>query len=105
MAWIGLGFTSPDPGIVLDELFDGTTLGTGDVSHFDSPVWNAALRKASLLTGQARYRAFGGLDIDLAREQAPSVAYGVDNALTLVSARTGCVIVNPFLDLAAVCVK
>ena len=38
-------------------------------------------------------------------EQAPSVAYGVDNALTLVSARTGCVIVNPFLDLAAVCVK
>jgi hypothetical protein len=28
-----------------------------------------------------------------------------ENALTFVSKRTGCVVVNPFLDLAAVCLK
>jgi hypothetical protein len=43
--------------------------------------------------------------VELARDEAPAVAYGVDSALTLVSARTGCVIVNPYLDLAAVCLR
>ena len=34
-----------------------------------------------------------------------AIPYAYDNALTLVSARTGCVIVNPYLDLAAVCLS
>jgi hypothetical protein len=57
------------------------------------------------LTGAARYRTYGRLDIDLARDEAPAVAYGVDDALTLVSARTGCIIVNPYFDLSAACIK
>ncbi len=107
MAWIGWQFTEPDPGQVL-ELFDGRTIGTAantNYSYFNSSKWNEALRHASALRGEARYSAYGRLDVELARTEAPAVAYGVDNALSLVSARTGCVIVNPYLDLAAVCLR
>ena len=108
MGWVGWDFTEPDPGAVLNSLFDGSTIGkpgNANWSYFNSPRWNSALRRASRLTGEARYRAYGRLDVELARDEAPAVAYGVDSALTLVSARTGCVIVNPYLDLAAVCLK
>jgi peptide/nickel transport system substrate-binding protein len=108
MADVGWGLAEPDPGNALNELFDGGLIGTPssfDWSYFDSPKWNRALRTASQLTGEARLRAYGKLDVELARNAAPAVAYGVDNALTLVSSRTGCVIANPYLDLAAVCLK
>jgi peptide/nickel transport system substrate-binding protein len=107
MAWIGFAFTTPDPGS-FGGLFDGSTIGkpgNANVAYLNSPRWNRALRQASRLTGEARYRAFGRLDIELARDEAPYVAYGVDNAITLVSSRTGCVVVNPALDLDAVCLK
>jgi peptide/nickel transport system substrate-binding protein len=107
MAYLGVGF-GPDPGDWLTGLFDGALIGTpgnSNLSYFDSPAWNRALRQASRLTGQARYRAFGKLDVQIARDAAPAVAYGFDNALTVVSARTGCVVVNPELDLAAACLR
>jgi peptide/nickel transport system substrate-binding protein len=49
-----------------------------------------------------------GLELEveqLARDAAPAIPYGVPNELTLVSAKTGCVVLNPFLDLTAVCLK
>ena len=109
MGWIAWFLSpAPDPGGVLTTLFDGSTIGTPDNknwSYFNSPKWNAAFRRASRLKGKALYRTFGRLDLELAREEAPAVAWGVLNAFTPVSARTGCVIVNPDLDLAAVCLK
>jgi ABC-type transport system substrate-binding protein len=108
MGWIGWEFTEPDPGQALNGLFDGGLIGTPsniDWSYFDLPKWNRLLRRANRLTGQTRYRAYGKLDVELARDEAPAVVYGVDNTLTLVSARTGCVVTNPALDLAAVCLK
>jgi ABC-type transport system substrate-binding protein len=109
MAWIGFDFRLDlDPGVVLNSLFDGGTIGQPNNfnwSYFNSPKWNRALRRASTLTGSARYRAYGRLDLALARDAAPAVAWGVDNAFTLVSARTHCVVVNPWLDLDAVCLK
>jgi peptide/nickel transport system substrate-binding protein len=107
MGWVGWLSTEPDPALV-GQLFDGTTIGQPtniNWSYFNSPKWNRAIAQASQLTGEARYRAYGQLDVELARDEAPGVAYGVDNALSLVSARTGCVIVNPYLDLDAVCLK
>jgi peptide/nickel transport system substrate-binding protein len=107
MGWIGFVTFEPDPVSMLF-LFDGSTIGTApnqNYSYFDEPRFNRLFRKASLLTGEARYRAYGELDVELARDAAPAVAYGVDNVLTLVSARAGCVIVNPYLDVAAVCLK
>ena len=108
MGWIGWFFTEPDPGAALVPLFDGRTIGqpgNENYSYFNSPTWTRRFSRASGLTGEARYRAFGRLDVELARKEAPAVAYGVDDALTLVSARTRCVVVNPYLDLATVCLK
>jgi hypothetical protein len=48
---------------------------------------------------------FGALDVRLARDAAPAAAYQLDNALALVSARTGCVVVKATLDLAAACLR
>jgi hypothetical protein len=43
--------------------------------------------------------------VRLSRDAAPGIPYGVTNALTFVSAKVGCVVRNPFLDLTAVCLK
>jgi peptide/nickel transport system substrate-binding protein len=104
----GIGWLSdPDPGL-LSALFDGTTIGKPDFanySYFNSPHYNRLLQHAAAQTGTARYRAYGSLDIDLAQNAAPAVAYAYDNALTLVGPRTRCVVLHPDLDLAAVCLK
>jgi peptide/nickel transport system substrate-binding protein len=103
ISWTGLS----DPGF-LSFLFDGRSIGdpqSGNWSYFNSPAVNRKLDAASRLTGAARYRAFGELDIVLSRDHAPAIPYGVPNALTFVSADTGCAVVNPTLDLTAVCLK
>jgi ABC-type transport system substrate-binding protein len=109
IGWIGweAGFPLPDPSSLL-AIFDGRTIGRTDnynYSYFDSPRYNALLERASRLTGDARARAYGDLDVDLARNAAPAIALSYDNVLTLVSDRTRCVVVRPYLDLAAVCLR
>jgi peptide/nickel transport system substrate-binding protein len=107
IAWSGWLANLPDPD-VLNDLFEGKSIGNpaaANESYFDSPVYNERLEAASKLTGSARYRTYGKLDVDLARDAAPAIAYAYDSALTLVSQRTGCVVVNPYLDLAAACLK
>ena len=109
IAWIGwnAGIPVPDPSLL--EIFDGRTIGTPEnpnFSYFDSPRYNRRLEAASRMPiGPARSRAYGDLDVELARNAAPAIAFAYDNVLTFVSARTGCVVVNPDLDLAAVCLK
>jgi peptide/nickel transport system substrate-binding protein len=108
MAWYNTLLTTLDPGTSLNGLFDGGAIGTpanGNFSYFNSARWNRALRRASRLSGKARFRTYGRLDVRLAREAAPTLAWSVDNALTLVSARTGCVVANPYLDVEAACLK
>jgi peptide/nickel transport system substrate-binding protein len=105
---IGWETTIPDPSL-LNSLFDGRTIGKpgfSNYSYFDSPRYNRLLDQASRLrAGAERYRTYGKLDVQLARDAAPAIAYAYDNVFTLVSRRTGCVIVKPYLDLAAVCLK
>jgi peptide/nickel transport system substrate-binding protein len=100
--------TRPDPEI-LNDSFDGRGIGQPDNSnwsYFNSPKYNRRLAAASRLpSGPERYRTYGQLDVDIARNAAPAIAVAYDNALTFVSKRTGCVVVNPNLDLAAVCLK
>jgi peptide/nickel transport system substrate-binding protein len=98
----------PDPSSPLS-LFDGRTIGeptNQNWSYFNSPKYNRALEAASRLpVGAERYRTYGELEIDITRNVAPAIPYAHLNALTLVGPRTGCVVVNPVLDLAAVCLK
>ena len=97
-----------DPYAVLNVLFDGRMIGTPysfDIGYFDSPKYNTLLDADSRLTGSARYRAYGKLDVDLVRNAAPMVAYESDSALSFVSKRVGCIVLNPYLDLASVCLR
>ena len=97
LAWLGFVAAYNDPA----GFFDGFT----DFSHLKSPSYKRQLASAAQLSGPARYRAYGKLDVDLARDSAPAIAAMVVNAWAFVSARTGCVVMNPFLDLTAVCLK
>jgi len=108
MTVLGFGPDYWDPYAILNVLFDGRMIGTPytfDLGYFDSPKYNALLAGASKLTGPKRYRTYGQLDVDLAQNAAPMVAYESESALSFVSKRVGCIVLNPFLDLAAVCVK
>ena len=90
-------------------IFDGRTLASPDSnnnwSYFDSPKFNRLLQEASLLKGAARYRAYAEIDVQISREAAPAVPYALLSAIAFVSARTDCVVMNPFFDLTAVCLK
>jgi ABC-type oligopeptide transport system substrate-binding subunit len=88
-------------------LFDGRTIRATDntnYAYFDSAEYNRKLARAASLTGQARYRAFGALDVDLARNAAPWAAYAVENDRRFFSSRVGGYFAHPVygLDLAAI---
>lgn len=99
---------SPEPAWFSD-LFDGRTIGqpgNSNFSYFNSPRYNRLFDEARRLpAGPERNRAFGKLDVELSRDAAPTIPYVNGNAATFVSARTRCVVLNPWLDLTAVCLK
>ena len=91
-------------------LLDGTTIRAAnnvDFSYFNSPAYNRKIAAAASLVGQARYRAFGNLDVDLAKNAAPLASYITDNTRILVSKSTGCVCYHPVfeLDIPSICKK
>jgi ABC-type transport system substrate-binding protein len=107
LAWVGFLLPVPDPNAALG-IFDGRFIGQPDNenwSYFDSARYNRLFERAGRLVGPARYRAYGDLDVQLARDAAPAIAVVNSNTWAFVSARTGCVVLNPFLDLTAVCLK
>jgi peptide/nickel transport system substrate-binding protein len=99
-----------DPAAILHPSFDGRILrptGNTNVAYFNDPRFNRRFAAVTRLRGRARYRAYGKLDVDLARSGAPAVAYGVVPQTAFVSQRIGCVRLNPLngLSLGAVCLK
>jgi peptide/nickel transport system substrate-binding protein len=90
-------------------LFDGRTIADapyfGNWSYFNSPRYNRLLDRASRLTGESRYRAYGDLDVQLSRDAAPAIPFAALNAVTFVSANVGCIVLKPELALTAVCLK
>jgi peptide/nickel transport system substrate-binding protein len=107
LAWIGWTVDTNDPQGFLG-IFDGRTIGRPDSenwSYFNSPEFNRLIERAGRLSGRARYRAYGELDVRLTRDAAPAIAVANNNAWAFVSARTGCIVMNPRLDLTAVCLK
>jgi ABC-type transport system substrate-binding protein len=96
-----------DPFQYVNTLFDGRFIGETNFSRFNSVKYNRLLRHAAGLRGEARYRAYGKLDVQLAREAAPYVVVGHLNEPTFVSKRVDlrCVVLRPTLDLTAVCLN
>jgi peptide/nickel transport system substrate-binding protein len=99
-----------DPADILGSLLDGRYVPKAgsygsNWAYFNSPKYNRLLRRAAQLSGTARYREYGRLDIQIARNEAPLASYEVEDVYTFVSKRAGCLVLNPSLDLSAVCLK
>jgi peptide/nickel transport system substrate-binding protein len=96
-----------DPYQFLDALLNGRQLRakfSGNFARFDSPRFNQLLARASRLTGRARFRAYGKIDVEAARDAAPYAAYMNVPDFTFVSKRVGCLVHN-HVDLTAVCLR
>jgi peptide/nickel transport system substrate-binding protein len=100
----------PDPYDFL-QLFDGRTIQdvqNNNISYFDDSAYIAKLDAAQALSGEARYAAFGDLDVELARDSAPWAALDYRNIRELFSDRVGGQIYQPAygsIDLAALYVR
>jgi peptide/nickel transport system substrate-binding protein len=110
LGFFGYTMDYPDPYDFL-QLVDGRQIeseNNGNLSYFSSPRYDRQISAANRLPpGQRRYRAFGKLDVSIAREASPMVALFHTDTAILVSKRVGCLAFNgvfPF-DLAAVCLK
>jgi len=108
----GCGDIAPyfDPYALLNLAFDGSLIHASsntNLSYFDDPAYNRKLETAAGLAGTARYRAYGRLDVDLARNAAPAVPYAVFNHTAFVAPRIGCVRMSPVYgaSLGALCLK
>jgi ABC-type transport system substrate-binding protein len=107
LALVAFGTTLRDPSEQI-ERFHGRWVGQPGFlnwSYFDSPKFNRLMDQAARLSGDERYRAYGELDVQLSRDAAPAIPFANLTELTFVSARVGCIVLNPALDLTAVCLK
>jgi ABC-type oligopeptide transport system substrate-binding subunit len=102
VSWIG---AFPDPFDYTNSLFDSRQAGKTNVGRFSSPRYDGLMRRTATLSGEARYRAYGDLDVQLARDAAPRLQIAWEGATTFVSKRVGCIVLRPELDLAAACLK
>ena len=94
-----------DPFQYVNFLFDPRYANVGNIGRFDSPTYTARMRRAGRLQGNERYRAYGDLDVELARDAVPSAPISFFNEATLVSDRVGCIVLRPTLDLTAACLR
>jgi peptide/nickel transport system substrate-binding protein len=99
-----------DPLAFLVPLFDGSHIkekGNNDFSLLDNPSLNRRLEAATRLTGPERYRVSEQLDLELARDQAPFIAYATWATHDFFSLRIGCHVLQPVYgtDLGALCVR
>lgn len=106
---LALGLWQPsyvDPYAYLNQLLDGRYAGGTNFTRFDSKSYNQQMRRtARVLQVSGRSRAYGALDVRLARDAAPLAAVDFLKEPTLVSKRVGCIVLRPVLDLTAVCLK
>jgi ABC-type oligopeptide transport system substrate-binding subunit len=107
----GWGADYPDPYNFINVLLDGRKIqATNNVneSYFNNPAYNKKMEDASRLSGAARLQAYGNLDIDIMKNQAPLAPYINTNGRLFVSESFGCFnwsAVNSNINFVAVCKK
>ena len=74
----------PDPANFLGEAIGGP-------GGFNDPRFRRAVERASRLSGEARYRAFAQLDLQVMRDEAPVAPFLTVVSTPFVSANVGCV--------------
>jgi len=106
----GWSADTPDPAAMLVPLLDGSRIRAvhnTDIAYFDESRYNRRLDAAARLTGSRRYRAYGALDVQIARDAAPYIALANPARVDFFSSRMGCEVDQPVygVDLAALCVR
>ena len=99
----GWGGTEVDPFDFLDVLLNGNNIEEAsnvNVAYFNNSNINAELARANPLTGAARYRAYGKLDVEIMTEYAPWVPIDNPNALEFNSARLRGYVLQPSIGKA-----
>ena len=110
IAWEGWIADYADPYDFINVLLSGDNLhdsNNNNVAYFNDPKYNNAIKTASLLSGAARYKAYGNLDVQMMQQNPPWAALYNYNDRILVSNRVGCFTFNSIysVDLAALCIK
>lgn len=100
----------PDPFDFINVLLDGSHLqdaNNNDLAYFTDPAWLKKMQQAAALSGPARDKAYGDLDVQLMLQQAPWAARAVPNNRVFVSSRVGCFTLHAVygVDFAALCLK
>lgn len=93
MYWIGWFADYPDPYDFINILLDGRTIGPRNninTAYFNVSAYNRKMDAAARLTGDARYRAYGSLDIDITRNESPLVVLFNSNVREFISDKVGC---------------
>jgi peptide/nickel transport system substrate-binding protein len=89
----GWGMDYPDPSNFINVLLDGRRIQADNnvnASYFNNATYNRRMDQAYALSGQARLTAYGLLDRDIMRDQAPVAPYISTNARILTSTKVGC---------------
>jgi peptide/nickel transport system substrate-binding protein len=101
----------PDPVDFINILLDGNNIhaqNNVNVALMNVPKFNTAMREAAQLSGPPRYEAYGKLDGDIMREQAPWAPMYNGTVREFISPRVGCYLYQPafgVMDLAAACLE
>jgi ABC-type oligopeptide transport system substrate-binding subunit len=99
-----------DPYDFINVLLSGDNLhasNNNNVAYFNDPKYNKAMRDASLLSGDARYKAYGNVDVSISKDNPAWASRSNSNNRELVSSRVGCFTYNNIYgpNLAAMCIK
>jgi ABC-type oligopeptide transport system substrate-binding subunit len=99
-----------DPYDFINVLLDGRNIqeqNNNNFAYLNDPKFNKQMTQASLLSGAARYKAYGNLDVAMMQEAVPWAPRANANNRMLVSKRVGCFSYSAIytVDLAALCLK
>lgn len=95
IGWIADYF---DPFDFINVLMDGNNIqdaNNNNYSYFNDPKYNAAMKAAAKLTGEARFKAYGALDVDISKNAAPWVSVFNFTSRDFISAKTENYIYHP----------
>jgi peptide/nickel transport system substrate-binding protein len=97
-ALVGWNQDYPDPYDFLDILLNGNNIhadNNNNLAYFNNAKVNKLLEAANRLTGPARYKRYGDLDLLISKNYAPWAAYDNRNEREFVSKRTGGYLFQP----------
>jgi peptide/nickel transport system substrate-binding protein len=97
-AVVGWNQDYPDPYDFENILLDGTNIhadNNNNLAYFNNAKVNKLLAAANRLTGAARYKRYGQLDILISKNYAPWASYDNRNEREFVSKRTGGYLFQP----------